>query len=56
MGYGSLIMGLYDHKMLREVFEIDEKYEICVVIAIGKADTIATAPARNDLDEVLVIK
>ena len=56
MGYGSLIMGLYDHKMLRDVFEIDEKYEICVVIAIGKADIEASAPARNSLDEVLVIK
>ncbi len=56
MGYGSLIMGLYDPKMVRDVFEIDEKYEICALIAIGKADIEPSAPKRYEANEVLVIK
>ena len=56
MGYGSLIMGLYDEKMTREVFEIPEEYAICTFVAIGKAGICPEAPQRRALEEILVIK
>ena len=56
MGYGSLIMGLYDEKMVRDVFEIPQEYAICALIAIGKADVCPEVPERRVLDEILVIK
>ena len=56
MGYGSLIMGLYDAKMVRDVFNIGNEYEICALVAIGKASISPDAPIRNAINEVLVIK
>lgn len=56
MGYGSLIMGLYDEKMVRDVFEIPTELEVCALVAIGKADIAPNTPLRNDTNEVLVIK
>lgn len=56
MGYGSLIMGLYDEKKVRDVFEIGEDLAICALVAIGKADIDPSAPARKETDEILVIK
>ena len=56
MGYGSLIMGLYDEKMVRDAFEIGNEYEICALVAIGVSEICPDAPLRNDVNEVLVIK
>ncbi len=56
MGYGSLIMGLYDEKMVRDVFEISDDYAICALVAIGKSDICPDVPHRNSTEEILVIK
>lgn len=56
MGYGTLIMGLYNEKMVRDVFEIPENMDIVTVIAVGKADICPNAPQRMTLSEVLTIK
>ncbi len=56
MGYGSLIMGLYDEKKVRDVFEISDEYTICALVAIGKADIFPSAPLRKELEDILVIK
>ena len=56
MGYGSLIMGLYDEKMIREAFEIPSELEICALVAIGKADISPDVPERRALESILVIK
>ena len=56
MGYGTLIMGLYDEKKVRDVFEIPENMNVVAVIAVGKADIDPTAPQRKETNEVLTIK
>lgn len=56
MGYGTLIMGLYNEKMVRDVFEIPENMDIVALVAIGKSDICPSAPQRKTLDEVLTIK
>ena len=55
MGYGTLIMGLYDEKMVRDVFEIPEEYAICALFAVGKADICPDTPVRREICEVLTI-
>ena len=40
-GFGGCILGSVKRKAVRELFEIDEKYDISVVIALGKpAETV----------------
>ncbi len=56
MGYGSLIMGLYDEEKVRKAFEIPESMNIVALVAIGRADISPSTPQRNRLTEVLTIK
>ncbi|MBQ7906849.1 MAG: nitroreductase family protein [Clostridia bacterium] len=56
MGYGTLIMGLYHEKEIREYFEIPDSEAIVVVIALGKADICPETPQRKELDSILTIK
>lgn len=56
MGFGTLIMGLYDEKMVRDVFEIPENMDVVALIAVGKADICPSAPQRKELNEILTIK
>lgn len=55
MGYGTLIMGLYDEGKIREYFKIPEGEQVVVVIALGKADIEPEMPQRNSIDTVLKI-
>ena len=56
MGYGTLIMGLYDEKKVRDVFEIPEDCDVVALVAVGKADICPDVPQRKEIDEVLTIK
>ncbi len=56
MGYGTLIMGLYDEKKVRDVFEIPENLAIATLVAVGKADISPDLPQRKELNEVLTVK
>ena len=56
MGYGSLIMGLYDEQKMREAFEIPGDYALTSIVAIGKGSICPDAPIRLEMEEVLVIK
>jgi nitroreductase len=56
MGYGSLIMGLYDEKKIREIFEIPDDFAVCALVAIGKADICPEMPPRKEIEDILVIK
>lgn len=56
MGYGTLIMGLYNEKMVRDVFEIPENMDIVALVALGKADISPSAPQRKEIKEILTIK
>lgn len=55
LGYGSLIMGLYDEKALKELFGIGQGEDVVTVVAIGKADICPDMPRRKELDEVLKV-
>lgn len=55
MGYGTLIMGLYDEGGIREMFNIPKGEHIVVVIAIGKSDICPDVPERRSLEQVLKI-
>lgn len=56
MGYGSLIMGLYDEKKVRKIFGIEDDLDVCALVAIGKADICPDMPRRRALEDILVIK
>lgn len=56
MGYGSLIMGLYDEKKVREIFNIPDSMDVCALVAVGKRDISPIAPERKPLNEILTIK
>lgn len=56
MGLGSLIMGLYDEKAIREYFEIPDTQEIVCVLSIGYPDIQPEARPRLSVDEIAVFK
>ncbi|MBO5287316.1 MAG: nitroreductase family protein [Clostridia bacterium] len=55
MGFGTLIMGLYYEKELRELLSVPENEKIVSVIALGYADISPEMPQRKELDKVLKI-
>ena len=56
MGLGTLIMGLYDEKAIREYFEMDDSLEIVCVMSVGyPADQPAARP-RKTVEEIAVIR
>lgn len=54
-GLGSLIMGLYDEKGIRELLSIPEGENIVAVIALGKGDISPEMPPRKPLSEILKV-
>ena len=55
LGYGTLIMGLYDEKKIKEIFDVPQNENAVVVIALGKGDNCPDMPQRKDLDEILKV-
>lgn len=55
MGYGTLIMGLYDEKAIKEMFKIPENENVVVVIALGKADICPDMLERKSIDDILTV-
>ena len=56
VGLGTVIMGLYSEKAVKEILDIDDTYRVAALIAMGYEEGTANAPARKDIDELLVIK
>ena len=56
MGLGTLIMGIYDEKAIREYFAIDETQEIVCVLSVGYADIEPEARPRLTVDEIAVFR
>ena len=56
MGLGTLIMGIYDEKAIREYFEIDDSLEIVCVLSVGVPDDAPAARPRKSVDEIAVFK
>lgn len=53
LGYGTLIMGLYDQEKIKEIFEIPNGEDVVVVVALGKADIDAEMPPRKEIEDIL---
>ncbi len=56
LGLGTLIMGLYDEKAIREYFEIDDTLEIVCVLSVGYPTDQPDARPRKTVEEIAVIK
>jgi nitroreductase len=56
MGLGTLIMGLYDEKAIREYFEMDDSLEIVCVMSVGYPVDQPAARPRKAVEEIAVIK
>lgn len=54
LGLGTLVMGIRDEKMLRELLNIPEEETVVSVIAVGYADISPKMPARKALEDVAV--
>lgn len=53
LGLGTLIMGLYDEKKIREALNIPNEEVIVCVISVGYPDASPEMPKRKTVDEVL---
>lgn len=53
MGFGTLIMGLYDEAAIRSFFNIPEGEIIVAVLSVGYPDIAPQMPKRKELDEVV---
>lgn len=56
MGLGTLIMGMYDEKAIREYFGIDDTQEIVCVLSLGYPDIDPEPRPRLSVDEIAVIR
>ena len=56
IGIGSVIMGIYDEQAVKKVLNLDDKYSVSALIAIGYHEQNLPAPQRVDVDEFLTIK
>lgn len=52
LGLGTLVMGIRDEKMLRELLTIPETEDVMAVIAVGTPNVDPIMPKRKDLSEV----
>lgn len=53
MGLGTLIMGLYDEKGIREYMKVPENEIIVAVLSVGYPDIEPVMPKRKELEEVV---
>jgi len=53
LGLGSLIMGLLNQKLLREILDIPEQLDVGLVIGVGYPQILPKPRPRRELEEVL---
>ncbi len=53
MGFGTLIMGLYDEAGIREYLNVPDGEIIVTVLSVGYPDIEPNMPKRKELDEVV---
>lgn len=53
LGLGTLIMGLYEEKKIRETLNIPEEQEIVTVIAVGYPDENPEMPKRKNIKDIV---
>ncbi len=56
MGLGTLIMGIYNEKEIREYFEIPEIQEVVCVLSVGYPESQPDARPRLSVDEIAVFR
>ncbi len=54
LGLGSCWIGMFDHKKVREAFDIDSRYLVAALIPIGFPDQNPDQRPRISMDEVLL--
>ncbi len=53
MGFGTLIMGLYDEAGIREYMKVPENEVIISVISVGYPDIEPQMPKRKEIEEIV---
>ena len=53
---GTLIMGRYDEKKVKEILSLPEEYDVSCLIAMGYPAVIPAAAERKLIDEILIFK
>ena len=56
MGIGSVIMGIFDEEALKKQLNIDDKYSVSSLIAIGYHDQPPVIPQRVNVEDFITIK
>ncbi len=54
LGLGTCWIGMFDHKKVREVFELDSRYLVAALIPVGFPDQNPEQRPRLSMDEVLL--
>lgn len=54
LGLGSCWIGMFDHKKVREAFDIDSRYLVAALIPIGYPDQNPEPRPRLSMDEILL--
>jgi len=53
LGYGTLIIGIFDSKKVAEILGVPEDYEVVVLVTAGKPHKIPSPPKRREIGEIL---
>lgn len=56
LGLGTLIMGIYDDKKVRELLNIPEEQEIVAIIGVGYPAIEPEMPKRKDIEDIVLFK
>ena len=56
LGLGTLVMGIYDDKKVREFLEIGEEETVVAIIAVGYPDIDPVMPKRKTVEDILTFK
>ena len=56
MKLGTLIMGRYDEKKVKQILSLPEEYDVACLIAMGYPAVIPAAAERKTIDEILTFK
>ncbi len=51
LGLGTVIAGLFDHNRAKEIMEVEEGYEVVILIPLGYPAHDSAAPKRREISE-----
>ena len=55
-GIGSVIMGIYDEKVVADILQLEEGRSVSALVPIGYPDIDPEAPKRKSVEDLLTIK